>query len=152
MGGVWGRASPRTVGGDGPGTTPAGPGRSPLVPSLYRDLADCPPTAKGTRLRSIFNKVSQNDEVSPKSHEKASHSPYIQNGLQKSPLEILRFPLTVAFSHKELMGHFDAGPGVYCQNDEVSPVVHTLSHAKWTSDTPTGPASKLAPGTRSSSD
>ena len=51
-------------------------------------------------------KLSQNGRVSPKFTEKASHSPYIQNGLQSSPLEILRFPYLAAFSHKELMVPF----------------------------------------------
>ena len=58
-----------------------------------------------TRLRSKPVKVSQNLEVSPKSVKKASHSPCFQNGLQKSALEILRFPISLAFSGKELMGH-----------------------------------------------
>ena len=71
-----------------------------------QDLADCPPTAKGARFSSIFSKVSQNDEVSPKKHEKASHSPCFQNGPPKSPLEIPRFPFWPAFSPKELMGLF----------------------------------------------
>ena len=51
---------------------------------------------------------------------KACHSPYFQNGLQKSALGILRFTFSVAFSHKELMGHFEVYLGLYCQNDEVS--------------------------------
>ena len=50
--------------------------------------------------------VSQNRRVSPKSVHKAYHSPCSQNGLKKSPLEILRFTDSLAFSHKELMGHF----------------------------------------------
>ena len=58
------------------------------------------------RFRSIFSKVSQNEEVSPKSVDKACHSPYSQNGPRNSPLEILRFPFLVAFSPKELMGLF----------------------------------------------
>ena len=58
------------------------------------------------RLRLIFLKVSQNDEVSPKIHEKASHSPYSQNGSRNSPLGILRFPVSPAFSDKELMVPF----------------------------------------------
>ena len=73
------------------------------------------------RFHHLFSKVSQNDEVSLKSVNKACHAPYLQNGLQKSPLEILRFPYFVAFSHKELMGLFKAHADVYCQNDEVSP-------------------------------
>ena len=56
----------------------------------------------------ISHKVSQNGIVSPKSSEKACHSPCFQNLVQKSPLEILGFPVWLAFSRKELMGHFDA--------------------------------------------
>ena len=40
--------------------------------------------------------------------EKAYVSPCFQNASVKSPLEILRFPFLGAFSHKELMGLFDA--------------------------------------------
>ena len=92
-----------------PGTTPAGPGRSPAVPSLYlpfppRKAASWPITA---RFHDILLKVSQNGQVSTKYVEKACHSPYIQNGVRKSPLEIPRFPYSTAFSHKELMGCFD---------------------------------------------
>ena len=58
------------------------------------------------RLGSILRKVSQNGQVSPESVEKAYHSPYFQNGLQNSPLEIPRFPFSVAFSGKELMVPF----------------------------------------------
>ena len=50
------------------------------------------------------------------------------------------------------MGRFDPHVDVYCQNDEVSPDVHIGCHAKGSSDTPTGPVSKLTPGTGSSSD
>ena len=88
------------------GTTPAGPGRSPWGPPCTQDPQNCPPTAKGARIDLILHKVSQNGQVSPKYIEKASHSPYIQNGLGKSPLEILRFPFWPAFSCKELMGLF----------------------------------------------
>ena len=86
---------------------PSGPGRYPAGPSLVmgpRNAASWPIRARFTPL---YSKVSQNREVSPKYHEKASHSPYFQNGRQKSPLEILRFPFPRAFSHKELMAHFD---------------------------------------------
>ena len=58
------------------------------------------------RFRLFFSKVSQNHRVSPVLSEKACHSPYIQNGSQKSPLGILRIPFSAAFSHKELMGPF----------------------------------------------
>ena len=74
------------------------------------------------RFHQLFSKVSQNRRVSPKCMHKACHSPYIQNGLQKSALQILRFPFSAAFSHKELMGQFEAYLGLYCQNDEVSTV------------------------------
>ena len=85
---------------------PSGPGRS---------LQALPGT--GTRLHaasgpirarfSVFLvKYSQNDEVSPKSVQKACHSPCFQKRVQKSALDFLRFPILVAFSHKELMGLF----------------------------------------------
>ena len=74
---------------------------------------------------TYFSKVSQNGRVSLKSVNKACHSPYSQNAAENSPLGILRFLIFAAFSHKELMGHFDASRVVYCQTDEVSPSVHT---------------------------
>ena len=61
-----------------------------------------------TRFNLRYTKVSQNGRVSPKSVEKACHSPCSQNGSQMSPLQILRFPIWPAFSPKELMTLFDA--------------------------------------------
>ena len=58
------------------------------------------------RFRHIYCKVRQNREVSSEKCQKASHSPYFQNGLGNSPLDFLRFPFYPAFSGKELMGHF----------------------------------------------
>ena len=104
--------------------TPAGPGPAPAGHSLVL-LEQCPTRANMARFRSIFSKVRQNRQVSPKSHQKAYVSPYFQNGLKKSPLEILRFPFSLAFSGKELMGLFWPGVRFYVQNDEVSPDVHT---------------------------
>ena len=110
---------------DGPGPT-----------LRVRSVTLCPPWSRTSqnaasgpikaRFQSFLYKVSQKAEVSPKSTQKASHSPYIQNGLQKSPLDFLRFPFLRAFSHKELMGHFRPYTALYCQNDEVSPDVHTF--------------------------
>ena len=106
-GGVWVWArDPAAVSQD----PPFGPGRSPLVPSLVLGpliAASWPITA---RFHHISYKVSQNGQVSPKYVEKASHSPCFQNVVRKSPLEILRFPYFLAFSHKELMGRFDPHP------------------------------------------
>ena len=78
-----------------------GPGQSPC-----RGLPWTSPS-KRARFHVISQKLSQNREVSAKYVEKACHSPYIQNGSQKSALDFLRFPLFPAFSHKELMGLFD---------------------------------------------
>ena len=94
-------------------SVPCGP-----LPGAPRAIAASWPIR--ARFDLICLKVSQNRVVSPKYTEKACHSPCIQNGLRKSPLEIPGFPILVAFSHKELMGLFDAPTGVYCQNDEVS--------------------------------
>ena len=84
--------------------TPAGPGRDP-GPSLVllEQIAASGPIR--ARFDLISCKVSQTAIVSPKSVEKACHSPYLQNGSQKSPLEFLRFLFWPAFSHKELIGH-----------------------------------------------
>ena len=73
------------------------------------------------RNRVLAPNVKQNAGVSPKSVDKACHSPCFQNELQKSPLDFLGIPFLPAFSHKELMGHFEAHSGLYRQNDEVSP-------------------------------
>ena len=96
------------------------------------------------RLTSYFYKVSQNSEVSPKYVNKASLSPYIQNGSQKSPLGILGFPYSLAFSHKELMTLFWAYGQLYCQNDEVSPGCTHHVTRKGRPDTPRSTRDKLA--------
>ena len=89
-----------------PTPTPAGsPGPAPLYLVLSPSKAASWPIR--ARLHLILLKVSQNGIVSPKYVEKASHSPCFQNPSRKSPLEILRFPFSLAFSAKELMGHFD---------------------------------------------
>ena len=89
--------------------------------------------------------------MSPENVNKAYHSPYFQNGSQKSALEFLRFPFLVAFSHKELIGLFWPDHGLYCQNDEVSPNVHTPVHdAKGSPIPPLVTADKLLLVTSSS--
>ena len=103
----------------------SGPPRQAGARSLRSLSGGWAPRAIRARFTVISCKVSQNDEVSPNLVEKASHSPCFQNGLQKSPLDFPRFPYSTAFSHKELMGCFRPNGGVYCQNDEVSPDVHT---------------------------
>ena len=92
-------------GGDGSQDHPAGPVSTPGASLSWdpQNAASWPITA---RFRSIYSKVSQNGQVSPKYVHKASHSPCFHFGLQKSPLEFLRFPVLRAFSHKELMGCF----------------------------------------------
>ena len=62
-----------------------------------------------------------------------------------SPLEILRFTISPAFSHKELMGHFEASLGLYCQNDEVSLDVHGRVRER-VARYPTDPPQQAAPG------
>ena len=76
------------------------------------------------RLRVISPKVSQNGQVSPKSSEKASRSPYFQNGLGKSPLDISRIPFLLAFSHKELMAHFSRWSRLLVKMTKCRPDVH----------------------------
>ena len=84
---------------------PSGPVRHPgaLPVQDPQNAASGPITA---RFSLKYCKVSQYRGVSPKYVEKASHAPYFQNGLQKSPLVILGFPFSPAFSPKELLGLF----------------------------------------------
>ena len=99
---------------------PFGSGRAP-VPS---PCSSAPRKPASWPIRARFNlfyvKLSQNGEVSLKYVQKACHTPYFQNRPQKSPLEILRIPFSVAFSHKELMAYFSRGSGFIVKNDEVS--------------------------------
>ena len=82
------------------------PGPAPLSGYLSPGKAASGPIK--ARFHDIYTKVSQKRGVSPKYVHKACHSPCSQNTAQKSPLEILRFTFIPAFSHKELMAHFDA--------------------------------------------
>ena len=109
----------------GPVGTPAG--SLPVLALFSPGPASWPIRARFDLISYI---LSQNGQVSPKYVEKASISPCFQNWVQKSPLEILGFPYSGAFSHKELMGLFDPVDHVYCQNDEVSPVCTPIGHAK----------------------
>ena len=68
--------------------------------------SECRPWANRARFNVISQKLSENGQASPKSVEKAYHSPYFQNGSRISPLGFLRFPISPAFSHKELIGPF----------------------------------------------
>ena len=88
-----------------PGDHPCG-ARSALRPSLSPPRANPASWPIRARIGSHLLKVSQNSKVSPKYVEKASRSPCFHFRAQKSPLEILRFPFSRAFSHKELMGLF----------------------------------------------
>ena len=108
------------------GTHPSGPVGYP-VPSLVwaSPRANAASQPIRARFHYISYKVSQNSRVSPEKSQKACHSPCLQNGLKKSPLGFLGFLILPAFSHKELLGHFDPWVYIYCQNDEVSPNVHT---------------------------
>ena len=127
---------------------PCGPGRPP-VGSLVQDLANTRLWANNGDISVIFYcKVSQKAIVSPKSHQKACHSPCSQNGLQKSPLGILSISFWPAFSHKELMGHIDRYSEIIVKMTKCRQNVHAAGR----SDTPTVNRSKLPLVDRSSSD
>ena len=122
----------------------------PLAPPCPRYPQNAASGPIGARFHLISYKLSENGVVSPKSVEKACVSPYFQNGVQKSPLNILRFPFSLAFSHKELLVPFLTRRHVYCQNDEVSPgCTHHVTRERVV-NTPTGHVSKLTPVTSSS--
>ena len=104
---VWGCGRTRDTGTAAGTVRPTLRARSvPCRPSLV-----FPQNAASWPIRARFHlnstKLSQNGQVSLKYVEKACNSPCFQNGPGKSPLGILGFPFYLAFSHKELMGHFD---------------------------------------------
>ena len=101
--------------------------RSPFPPPAGAGLPGTGLALKRARFDLILLKVSQNCIVSPKKCEKAWHSPCFQNGLRKSPLEILRFPFYGAFSHKELMGHFDVSTDFTVKMTKCRQMVHPWS-------------------------
>ena len=106
VGGEWGLgACPRVRWAGRLLDHPAGPVGALWAPPCPGP-SECPPRAKRATFHLISHKVSQKARVSPKYVEKAYHSPCFQNGVQKSPLEKLRFPYSPAFSHKELIGPF----------------------------------------------
>ena len=96
------------------------------------------------RFDLILLKLRQNGVVSPEYVEKACHSPCFQNGRVKSPLEILRFPFSRAFSHKELMGHFDGCAGLYVKMTKCRQVC-TLRYAKGSVPAASGPPRVAGP-------
>ena len=96
-------SAPKVFGG-GYGPTPPLPAVGPAPLGGTLQIAASGPIR--ARFDDISWKLSQNHEVSPKYVEKACHSPYFQNELRMSPLGILRFLFSLAFSHKELMAHY----------------------------------------------
>ena len=103
---------------------PCGPGRSPRSPpwDIPLDMALLDLRA---RIDLILLKVSQNDGVSPERSKRPVIVPIYQNGSQKSPLEILRFTYSSAFSHKELMGLFWPYGYIIVKMTKCRPDVHT---------------------------
>ena len=106
-----GRPAGPGVGGEmragvgGPCTTLRARSGPPVAPPCTGPL-DARLLANKARIDLILLKVSHFRVVSARSVEKACHSPHFQNEARNSPLEILGFPYSVAFSHKELMGLF----------------------------------------------
>ena len=64
-----------------------------------------------------FHSYSRNLVKTAKCHQNVTKRPVIvpisQNGSRKSPLDFLGFTFWLAFSHKELMGHFEPTARVY---------------------------------------
>ena len=86
-----------------PGTTTPGPCRA-----LRARFAVPGPLPASWPIRRDSTSIPIKLVKTTKCHRKASKRPPVvpnsQNGSQKSPLEILGFPFSLAFSHKELMG------------------------------------------------
>ena len=107
---------------------------------------ECRLLANTARFDLISCKVSQNEEVSSESVEKACHSPYSQKQLGKSPLEILRFPFLGPFSHKELMAYFDHTSGFMVKMTKCRQCAHPGTRARRGRRYPHGPRSELLLG------
>ena len=84
---------------------PFGPGRSPAEPSLYLGPLIAALQPKGRELRSFPRKLVKTAKCHQNASKRPRLVPIFQNGSEKSPLGILRFPFWASFSHKELMGH-----------------------------------------------
>ena len=122
-----------------PEPTPAGPGQLTRgLPWFWALIAALQP--KGRDFRTFLRNIVKTAKCHRKVCIRPAIVPVCQNGLRNSPLDFLRIPFSPAFSPKELMGHFRPYSGLYCQNDEVSPDVHTsvptCSVAGTVSDTP----------------
>ena len=106
------------VGGVCSGRTGTDPGaHPPLLLPTHHSLRSGPgpcralvgraaPCGQRARFDVISCKVSKTAECHRKVSKRPVIVPIFQNRVQKSPLEILRFPISVAFSPKELMGLF----------------------------------------------
>ena len=103
VGGVW--CSDVTVGGDGSWYHPPGP-VGPHGPSLYQDPRNAHLQPKGRDSMTFTRKLVKTTKCRHNMSKRPVIVPIFQNGLQKSALEILRFPFPAAFSPKELMGLF----------------------------------------------
>ena len=115
--------------GTAPRTTPAGPGRSLWALPVLGPLK-CRLWAIGRDSMTFLRKVVKTTKCHQKVSKRPRLVPVSQNGSKKSPLEILRFPLWRAFSHKELMGHFDASTGIIVKMTKCRQVAHTCSGSR----------------------
>ena len=78
--------------------------------------------------------------------------PIFQNGSRKSPLKILRFPFSVAFSPKELMGHSDASVDFIVKTTKCRPVAHPVMSREVGAQIPPQSPQQAASGDCSSSE
>ena len=126
------------------GTAPGPPLRGP-VDALWASPCPGPSECRPGPIRrdsmKFLRKLVKTAECHQKCQKRPVIVPILQNGYQKSPLDFLGFPFGAAFSHKELMGHFEAYTDVHCQNDEVSTVCtgrySASGRERGVSDTPT---------------
>ena len=137
-------AAPRS-----PGDHPCG-ARSVLWPSLSPPRAN--PASGPIRRDSTTFPIKLVKTV--KCRQNMSKRPVIvpnsQNGSQMSPLDILRFPFAPAFSHKELMGRFDATLDFIVKTTKCRRDVHTGIWSRRGRSIPPVVPQQAAPGTTSS--
>ena len=102
--GIWDWTRDRRWAAPGPPLRgPVGPMLGPPCPGPL-DAASWPIRRDST---SFLIKLVKTTKCHQKTSKRPAIVPVSQNGLKNSPLDFYRFPFSPAFSHKELMGHFE---------------------------------------------
>ena len=111
--------------GTAPRYHPSGPVRTLVLPCTW-DPQNAASGPIRRDFRSFPGNLVKTAECHPNSSKRPTIVPISKKRLQKSPLGFLRFPYCVAFSHKELMGHFDRATDLFVKMTKCRPYVHPM--------------------------